>query len=84
MSIGVTSIKDSVPSSPKRDYDGNSVLTPLNSDVQVATILELERELLLVQAKIMLAQKNIECSALSPEEVASLLCKEGLYQDACS
>lgn len=48
-----------IPKSPKRDHDGNSIISPLSSESQVTTVSQMEKELLIVQAQITLAGRDI-------------------------
>ena len=48
-----------IPKSPKRDHDGNSIISPLSSESQVTTVSQMEKELLIVQAQIILASRDI-------------------------
>ena len=48
-----------IPKSPKRDHDGNSIISPLSSESQVTTVSQMEKELLIVQAQITLASRDI-------------------------
>ena len=48
-----------IPKSPKRDHDGHSIISPLSSESQVTTVAQMEKELLIVQAQITLADREI-------------------------
>jgi len=54
-----TSRKDNFPKSPKRDHGGNEIISPLNGDIQVTTVQQMETELIVVQARMLLADRNI-------------------------
>lgn len=59
VSIGATGIRQLIPKSPKRDFDGHEIVQPLNSEIEVTSVAEMETELLQVQARILLAERDI-------------------------
>ena len=56
------------------------------SDFTTTTVVDLadiENELKLVQARLLLADSGVDSFSLSPPEVSSLLCKHDMHNEAC-
>ena len=46
-------------------------------------LFDIENELKLVQARLLLADSGVDSFSLSPPEVSSLLCKHDMHNEAC-
>lgn len=69
--------------SPKRSHEGDFMM-PLSKDTVVTSLEDMEKELLLTQARLTLKMENIDTAGLYSTEIASLLSKEGLYVEAAA
>ena len=68
--------------SPKRDCDGEVKLSDFTTTT-VVDLADIENELKLVQARLLLADSGVDSFSLSPPEVSSLLCKHDMHNEAC-
>ncbi|KAM8939771.1 nuclear pore complex protein Nup160 [Pelodytes ibericus] len=75
-------------SSPKRNHDGESPVVPRNSQIEILELKDLEKEYVLSQTRLTLAQRDQSTATVagsaSAEEMVSLLVQAGLFDTAIS